>query len=408
MRFIHLIISVVTVALSNSASPAYAQFEDIGGILEDILGGGQLPGQTPIYGERDIENIPVLVRFDSITDDTNPSLILTAYIPNDPSGANHHPKILGQTRLLITGLTPPIQLTIPVPRNVTEGLAFARITAEVVDENENQILSSDSDGIYRGKQALEMTLKPLIKGNKTRSRPIFTGFETISGDVSFHDPMARLNGGQLTIQLLENALAGGNSVTIAAETIIPIDGKSLPISFSMDRGLSENTPDVPLAFKAWIIDWAGRKTHVMRRPVPYNGPDIDYKLKLDVLAQGANTQAGRNLDPNLMAQTTLTGEALYDARAPMPSDARLKVTLSRAVGAVGENRILSTQTIIIRGFEGRVPFSLSTASTYFDPLIPAPFLNLQIVDRNDRIYFDSGDISAREGPQNIQLYTRRF
>jgi len=132
------------------------------------------------------------------------------------------------------------------------------------------------------------------------------------------------------------------------------------------------------------------------------------KLKLDVLAQGANTQAGRNLDPNLMAQTTLTGEALYDARAPMPSDARLKVTLSRAVGAVGENRILSTQTIIIRGFEGRVPFSLSTASTYFDPLIPAPFLNLQIVDRNDRIYFDSGDISAREGPQNIQLYTRRF
>ena len=408
LRFIHLIISAITVALFSSASPAYAQFEDIGGILEDILGSGQLPGQTPIYGETGIENIPVLVRFDDITDYANPSLILTAYAPNDPNGANHHPKVLGQTRLLITGLTPPIQLTIPVPRNITTGLAFARITAEVVDENENQILGSDSDGIYRGKQDLEMTLKPLIQGNKNMSRPVFTGFETISGEVSFYDREARLNGGQLTIQLLENALAGGNSVTIVAETIIPIDGKSLPISFSVDRGLSENTLDEQLAFKAWIIDWAGRKTHVMRRPVPYNGPDIDYKLKLDVLAQGANTQAGRNLDPNLMAQTTITGEALYDARAPMPSDARLKVTLSRAVGAVGENRVLSTQIIIVRRFEGRVPFSLAAASTHFDPLIPAPLLNLQIVDRNDRVYFDSGDISSREGHQNIQLYTRRF
>jgi len=207
---------------------------------------------------------------------------------------------------------------------------------------------------------------------------------------------------------LENALAGGNSVTIAAEKVISIDSAALPITFNIDRGLTSQNSQVPLAFKAWINDWAGRKTHVMRIPVPYNGPDIDYKLKLDVLAQGANTQAGRNLDPNLMAQATVSGEALFDASAGIPSDARLKVSLSRAVGAVGENRVLSSQTIILRGFDGRVPFALSTASTNFDPLIPAPLLNLQILDRNERVYFDSGDVRAKEGPQTIQLYTRRY
>jgi len=197
-------------------------------------------------------------------------------------------------------------------------------------------------------------------------------------------------------------------VTIASEKIIAIDGASLPIVFAMDRGLTSQNSQPSLAFKAWIHDWAGRKTHVMRTPVPYNGPDIEYKLKLDVLAQGANTRAGRNLDPNLMAQATVSGEALFDADSGMPSDARLKVTLSRAVGAVGENRVLSTQTIILRGFEGRAPFALSTASTNFDPLIPAPLLNLQIIDRNDRVYFDSGEIRAKEGPQSIQLYARRY
>ena len=408
MRFIILVIMALAVAVFGMAPPAQAQYEDISDVLEDILKGGKLPQQTPIYGETGIENIPILLRFDDITGHANASLIVTAYAPSDPSGTTLHPQILGQTRLLITGLQPPLHVSIPVPRNVTEGLAFSRITANVVDENENQILTTDSDGIYRGKQALDMTLKPLISLNSPQDRPAYTGFETISGDVSFHDPTAHLNGGKLTIQLLENTLAGGTSVTIAAETVISLEGKSLPISFNVDRGLSTNTPDIPLAFKAWITDWAGRKTHVMRKPVPYNGPDIDYQLKLDVLAQGKNTQAGRNLDPSLMAQAIVTGDALYDARAPMPSDARLKVTLSRAVGAVGENRALSSQTIILRGFEGRVPFALSTASTNFDPLIPPPLLNLEIVNRNDRVYFYSGEISAREGPQTIQLYERRY
>jgi len=408
LRLISLIITALSLIFLSTSSPAHAQFEDLGDILEDILGGGQLPGQTPVYGETGIETIPILIRYDDIDIAKDHILIVTAYKPNDPSGATQKAYMLGQTRLLMTGLEQPLQITIPVPRNVTENLTFARITAEVMDQNENQVLTTERDGIYRGVEAPELTLRPSTRVPTSEARPDFIGFETITGEVSLNDPKARLNGGTLTIQLLENALAGGTSVTIAAEKVIPIDNAPLPIAFKLDRGLTQPSSNIPLAFKAWVNDWAGRKTHVMRTPVPYNGPDIDYKFQLDVLAQGANTRAGRNLDPNLMAQATVSGEALFDARSGMPGDARLKVTLSRAVGAVGENRVLSTQTIILKGFEGRAPFALSTASTNFDPLIPAPLLNLQIIDRNNRVYFDSGDIRAKEGPQTVQLYTRRY
>ena len=408
MRLFSFIITVFAWVMFSFTAPAHAQFEDLGGILEDILGGGQLPGQTPVYGETGIESIPTLIRYDETTDFKDHMLIVTAYAPKDPSGATKKAQMLGQSRLLLTGLEQPLQVTIPVPRNVTKDLTFARITAEVIDQNQNTVLVTERDGVFRGIEPPELTLKPINATPTSQPRSDYIGFETIKGEVSLNDRNARLNGGTLTIQLLENALAGGNSVTIAAEKVITIDSAALPITFNIDRGLTSQNSQVPLAFKAWINDWAGRKTHVMRIPVPYNGPDIDYKLKLDVLAQGANTQAGRNLDPNLMAQATVSGEALFDANAGIPSDARLKVTLSRAVGAVGENRVLSTQTIILRGFDGRVPFAMSTASTNFDPLIPAPLLNLQILDRNDRVYFDSGDVRAKEGPQTIQLYTRRY
>ena len=411
MSLFRLGIAVLALALFCLPSPAQAQFEDLGGILEDILGGGQLPGQTPIYGESGIENITALIRYDAPSDSNDDYsdhvLIVSAFVPNEADGGTTKPKMLGQTRLLMTGLEPPLQITIAAPRILTKGLTFSRITAEVLDENKNQVLIAARDGIYRGKDTPELTLIPSNTLPVVPTQRDYVNFETITGEVSLADRKARLNGGRLTLQLLEDALAGGTSLTIAAEKTISLEGAALPIAFTLDHGVTDSETQIPLAFNAWITDWAGRKTHVMRRPVPYNGADIDYKLKLDVLAQGLDTRAGRELGPNLMTQTVVSGDALFDVRAGLPADARLKVTLSRAVGAVGQNRMLSTQTIIIRGFDGRVPFALSTASTHFDPLVPAPLLNLQIVGRNGGIYFDSGYIRAKEGPQVVQLYARR-
>lgn len=405
MRIIYIIFAAISMTFGNFSAPAYAQFEDLGGILEEILGGTPLPGQTPIYGETGIETIPVLIRYDLDTDFTNHMLIVTAYAP---SGDDVKPYKLGQTQLRLNGLSQPLQVSVAVSQYITKDLAFSRITAEIIDENANQIMVNERDGIYRGAEAPSLTLMKTSTPARHEAQNNYVGFETIYGEVSLSGRKPLFRGGTLTIQLLENALAGGNSVTIAGEYTKSLDNISPPFVFKIDRGISDETSTPSLAFKAWISDWAGRKTHVMRKPVYYKGPEVAYKIALDVLAQGTNTHAGRNLDPNLMAQATVSGEALFDARSGMPSDARLKVTLSRAVGAVGENRVLSSQTIILRGFEGRAPFALSTASTNFDPLIPAPLLNLQIVDRNERVYFDSGDISAKEGPQTVQLYARRY
>ncbi len=403
MRYIWLIfLSVVFGAFS---SPAQAQFEDLGGILEDILG-GQIPDQTPIYGETGIENIPVTIRYDTGDDFSGHMLILTAYRPNDPSGRQVKSQMLGQTRLLLTGLRQPLQVIIAVPKSVTKDLTFSRITAEVIDQNSNQVLITERDGLYRGTEPPTLTLMPVGTTIPAPQQPNYIGLETIKGTVKISGRNPALRGGNLTIQLLENALAGGTSVTIAAENVFSVDNRNPPFEFTLDRGLTGQGADIPLAFKAWISDWAGRKTHVIRRPVAYNGPDIDYTLTLDALVQGADTQRGRNLDPNLMAQAIISGEAVFDANRGLPSNARLKITLKKAVGAIGENRLLATQTILLSGLSGRAPFALSTASTNFDPLIPAPHLNLQIVDRNDRVYFESGDISAQEGPQTIRLYPR--
>jgi len=400
---LRLLLLIFASVILSFAPQAHAQFEDLGGILEDILG-GQIPDQTPIYGETGIENIPVTLRYDIGTDFTDHMLIVTAYAPKDPSGKRIKPQMLGQTRLLLTGLEQPLQLVIAVPRSVTENLIFSRITAEVTDENSNQVLISERDGLYRGTEPPTLTLRPVGTATPPSQHPNYIGLETIKGTVKISGRKPTLRGGSLTVQLLENALAGGTSVTIAAEKVISVDNLSPPFDFTLDRGVPEQGANVPLAFKAWISDWAGRKTHVMRKSVAYNGPDIDYTLTLDALAQGQDTRAGQNLDPNLMAQAIVSGEAVFDANKGLPSNARLKVTLSKAVGAFGENRTLATQTIVLNGFSGNARFALSTASTNFDPLIPAPILTLQIVDRNDRIYFESGEVRAREGPQTIRLY----
>jgi len=409
LRLLGFVLTVFSMAMLSYIAPAHAQFEDLGGILEDILEDVKNPGQqTPIYGDQGIETVPVLVRYDQDIDFTNHILIVTAYPPNNPNGDKIKPQMLGQAHLRLDGLTQPLQVSVAISEHLTKNLTFSRITAEIIDENTNQIMISEHDGVYRGVEAPSLTL---IKTNgpiKAQTQNDYIGIEEIYGEVDISDKKSLFRGGTLTIQLLENALAGGNSVTIASEYSKSVDNASPPYIFKMDRGISNEVSAPPLAFKAWITDWAGRKTHIMRKPVHYKGPDIAYKISLDSMAQGIDTRAGRNLNPTLMAQAIVSGEAIFDANKGLPSDARLKVILSRAVGAPGKNRTLASQTILLNGFSGKTRFALSTASTNFDPLIPAPLLSLQVIDRNDRVYFDSGEVRAKEGPQTIQLYPRSY
>jgi hypothetical protein len=213
------------------------------------------------------------------------------------------------------------------------------------------------------------------------------------------------------VQLLENALAGGTSMMVAAEKQIPLDGISAgniasPVPFELQRGIPTGDTPQNLTFKAWVTDWAGRKTHIMRSAVAYQGPDIDYSIQLDRLAQGKDTKRGRNLDPTLMAQTLVSGEAVFDPVKGIPGNARLKVQLTRSVGAYGDNPILAEQTLLLRGMETRIPFSITTDSTNFDPLIPAPYLSIALTDSYGRTYYASGDIRAQESQNTVRLFPR--
>lgn len=391
-------------ALSSSAT---AQLEDFEDILEGIINGTKIQEQTPIYGERSIETIPVSIRYDVPSDLDDHMLILSAYTPNDPSGIKSEPKLLGQTQILLNGLEQPLQLIIAVPETVTRDLTFSRITAEIRDPNNNRVMINEREGLYRGTEPPEITL--IATGGHFTSPQIqpIASFEVVTGEVFFSDRRQLPRGGNLTIQLLENALAGGTSFTIAAEDTITIDNQLPPFKFAINRGIITSKKGIPLTIKAWITDWVGRKTHIMRKPVPYNGPRTSYKLTLDALTQGQNTRTGQNLNPALMAQSVVHGEAIFDPQRGVPADARLKATLNKAVGAFGEDRVLSRQTIILNSNTNRIDFSLSTASTNFDPFIPNPILKLEIVDNRGNVFYDSGDIIAREGAQTVQLYSRR-
>jgi len=334
-------------------------------------------------------------------------LILSAYTPNDPSGVKTKPRLLGQTQILLDGLEQPLQLVLAVPETVTRNITHSRITAEVRDPNNNRVMINEREGLYRGTEPPELTLIATGQGFASPQSPPVTGFEIVSGEVHLSGTQHLTRGGTLTIQLLENSLAGGTSLMIAAEKILSIDNQVPPFKFTLDKGITSSNKDTPLAMKAWITDWAGRKTHIIRKPVPYNGPETDYKLTLDALTQGLNARTGLNLDPTLMAQTIVHGEAIFDPSNGMPNGARLQVTLKKAVSAFGDDRVLSRQTIIVNSSANRIPFSLSTASTNFDPLIPKPILKLEIVDNRGNLFYDSGDIQAREGAQTVQLYSRR-
>ena len=399
--------AIITIILTSLSSSSHAQFEDLGEIIEEIIKGSQIPGQTPIYEDTAIETVPITIIYDVPVPLDDHTITLSAHTPHDPSGISKHTQLLGQTRLMMNGLSSPLKLGLTIPSAMTKDLTFIRISAEIQDTNNNRVMIHEREGIYRGSEPPSLNLISTSQSDPISNAPEISGLELINGEVFIRDKARVPNNGTLTIQLSENTLAGGQSLIIAAEKNIPIDQNYPPYAFTLERGLVTGNQSNVLSLKAWIADWAGRKTHILREPVSYNGPDTQYKIILDALAQGSQTSAGRHLNPALMAQTIVRGEAVFDPSNGIPTGAKMKVTLNKSIGAFGENTTLATQTIIVNAHDTRIPFSLSTASTNFDPFIPASILKLEILDSRGNIYYDSGDIVAVEGDQLVQLYARR-
>lgn len=277
MRKILVLLSVLLMA----AVPAQAQLEDI---LEEIFGGGgpQFPQQQTQAAQ--IDNIPVDVELPPNQSWDGHILIVTAHAAPAPNVRLAKPQFLGQTRLLLTGLDPILQTVIPTPEPVARTLDAAIITAEVRNENDTVILKNILDEYYRGLQPVRIILGPLTSNstistpNPPALPPTPIGTETIFGSVNFDTNNTQLTrGGSLIVRLMVPGLAGGPSPNIVDELEIDIDQKAAPFEFSFSTPVPA---DAQLELVAEIKDWAGRKTHETRVPMPYQGSATSHRLVL--------------------------------------------------------------------------------------------------------------------------------
>lgn len=360
------------------------------------------PKLTPLTPEIAAKSLPVKLLYDGPKLDGSFLLEITLSKP-DRDNPLTPAQLISQSTLRLKSIETEIDALL----NLTEAIDDLQIAASLRDANGNLVLkTSHLTPVLSTDLRILRLIRPDLPETTSYEIPDFTGVETINGTVVL-PPKARLPlGSTLNVQLLENALAGGLSMELIAQDRRAIQPEAESLNFSLKRGIWDraNTPD--LSFKIWITDRDGRKIFVMKDAAGYNGPDIDYSIRLEALKQGKNTKRGLNLPPSLMAQTLVQGEAVFDPVNGIPGGARLKIQLKQDRGDFNINPILAEQTLILRQLDTKIPFTLTTDSTHFDPYAPAPFLSVSITDSHDRVYYTSGEIRAREDQNFIRLFPR--
>lgn len=389
-------------ALAQNTSPKPAEpavkIED--SLLSSI--GLPQPNLTPLEPVTNIETLPVKLLYDGPKLEGSFLLEISLSKP-DRDFPNRPSQLISQSTLHFKTINQETDALL----NLTEEIDDLQIEASLRDVNGNLVLETSHAIPVASKETRFIRLSPPIPSDGQIPKvPDFTGVEMIAGKIILPSKAKVPHDAKLHVQLLENALAGGLSMELIAQDSRPVllvDGE---LQFSLQRGIwdRQDTPD--LSFKVWITDRAGRKIFVMNETVGYNGPDIEYSIRLEGLKQGKDTRRGLNLSPDLMAQTLVQGEAIFDPVNGIPGAARLKIQLKQDRGDFNRNPILTEQTLLLQGLETRIPFTLTTDSTHFDPYAPAPFLSVAITDSHGRIYYTSGDIRAREDQNFIRLFPR--
>jgi len=418
MRYQAVFLSVV-VAMMSFAFPASAQ-NDMGDIFGDIFKGGQYPPQQQATL---IDNIPVQVRFDAGPQGlpSESMLVVTAYAPPPVNVRRAAPLMLGETRLLLSGLPSPVSIVVAAPAQITEGIDYARIEAKIIDHNGTIIFELQNSGEFRGYEPAKLFLTPYgqIAGPAAPTpygQPEPAATETVRGTVSITDPSSVFRGANLVIRLMEDGLAGGTTRNIVGETRTALDGKSAPFNFSLERVLSTNNSQTPLAFEVWIEDWAGRKTHVMPRPVPFNGAATNYRFALDAITstppQCTRENPCTNMPtlpvpigvpaPGIPVSRTIQGEAQFDAYKGLPKGSILTAELERFTS--GRPVQLAKTLVSLDGMSGNINFVLDVPQTELDPRLPTPVLRLRIEDKDGKLFFSNpGGTPLKDGFNAVQL-----
>ncbi len=361
-----------------------------------------VPNLTPIETTVSTTGLPVKVIHEGPALTGNFQLVITVS-KRTTSQTSTPLRAISETTFHLEHLDAETDAIMTLPKDLN-GL---QVKAVIRDENQNLLLETRHPiPIVSNKLRLLKLARPSPTDIEPNPVPTLTGVELIRGKITFSDTSPLPVGSVLHVQLLENALAGGLSMQLAAQDTRPAILENGAVPFTLERSLWDRRDHIDLAFKAWVTDVMGRKIYVMSKAVSYNGPEIIYSLRLDGLRQGRDTKRGRTLNPGLMAQTLVQGDVEFDPVKGIPGQARLQVKLRQDRGHYNVNPILAEQTLILRGMETRIAFALTTDSTHFDPYAPAPFLSVDLVDSVGRIYYTSGEIRAREGRNSIRLFPR--
>ena len=382
------------------SAPAYGQIDDI---LDDIFGGGQhhpFP-QSPRAGQGLIENIPVgvqLPRGQSLDDHI---IIVSAYAPPPPNVRQAKPRLIGQTRLLLTGLGDQLELVVAVPEPVTRDLSAARISAEVRDPSDQPVLIARQDDYYKGFGAARLELVNVGgAANNPVNAPI-AGYESVRGTVNLDRQQQGqvFRGGTVTVKLMEAGVPAGNASQILAETEIDIDQKSAPFKSILEYPVRPRHTQYPLEIVAELKDWAGRITHRNLGSVPYRGPNELY----DVVLGDANMSAPVSTTPTTPL-TKVSGEARFDAYKGLPRGSVMYVTLKQKQGPT--EQIIGSQSTALDGLSGNVKFDVTPNQTIYagSPNSPnGPMLNIQISDGSGKVFFSGPDVPVSAGYNRVQL-----
>ena len=419
-----LFVLLCAVVMTLSATPkAFAQAPGFPDILDDIFGGNTQQQQGNPYGQTPaglvyIENIPIQVGFDSRGGALSPEavLIVTAIAPPPPNVRRASPLVMGETRLLISRLTSPLQMVVAVPSDMAREVDYARIEARIVDINGVETHRLQDNIQYSGGQPPFLNL--IAVNSSGGAAPVYTppapqspnqpysppSGANISGTVSIPAGTEPKRGASLVLELRENGLAGGTSGNIVQTKRIDIDQIAPPYEFALPLPADSNSLESP-DLTIWIEDWAGRKTHVLARPVPVEKTLTPIHITLDAMVTGQDAaDPTRQYVPPAGVTRTIAGEAQFDAFKGLPAGSILTVRLRN-----GErlDETLASKDISLDGLSGYVRYSLPVELMTIQGRRAAPLIDAVLTDNNGRTLFTTRQLvtlpKSDNGPINIQM-----
>lgn len=418
--------------LFGSTAQAQIGGSDIGDIINDIFKNRRQPDAQNTISSA-IEIIPVTISFDpSALSHRAPhwrdgSLIISAYAPQPthttPDNRTDTPIMIGQTRILIADLTPPINLAIAVSSDYMKSIDYARIDARMEDANSTPLLGVIRSEYYRGENAVALHLVPNLSQLKSQSPPPApTGqisTNTLSGLVHIGDDQSLFRGSKLVLRLIDDGLAGSSNTQSLAQNEYEIDQVKGPYPFDLTVGANVDPLDNMLAIDGWVEDWAGRKTHTIVRETPFTGTETPYTITMKRIAAATPTTEAepnqipepsappRTISPSPQAVNTtpltISTRASFNAHKGLPSGSVLLAELEQASKS-GYPNIITTQRVALDGLSGDINFDLVTRYNEVDPELAKPMIRVRIEDQTGRLFFSNpGGAPLRNGLNVIQL-----